>query len=213
MANSQIATTEGTGKNIATYSFSETTTKELQRNTLNKSDGTELGISSAPIRTDPTGTTAQPVTDASGSITVDAPVATPVFVRLSDGSSAITTLPVSATPAPATTGGLTTYHLVSANSTNATVVKNSAGQLYGWYIYNSNAAARKLVFHNASSTPTAGASVFFSLMIPGSSGANVSFEMGIPFSTGISITTVTELADSGTTAVGTSDLIINLFYK
>jgi hypothetical protein len=38
---------------------------------------------------------AVPVTDNSGSLTVDAPVGTPVFVRLSDGSSAISTLPVS----------------------------------------------------------------------------------------------------------------------
>lgn len=38
-----------------------------------------------------------PIGDAGGSLTVDAPVATPVFVRLSDGSAAITTLPVSAT--------------------------------------------------------------------------------------------------------------------
>lgn len=35
-----------------------------------------------------------PVTDSGGSLTVDAPVGTPVFVRLSDGSSAIATLPV-----------------------------------------------------------------------------------------------------------------------
>lgn len=33
--------------------------------TLRKSDGTELGTSGAPVRTDPTGTTAQPVTAAS----------------------------------------------------------------------------------------------------------------------------------------------------
>ncbi len=36
-----------------------------------------------------------PITDNSSSLTVDAPVATPVFVRLSDGSAAISTLPVS----------------------------------------------------------------------------------------------------------------------
>jgi hypothetical protein len=35
------------------------------------------------------------VDDGAGSLTVDAPVGTPVFVRLSDGSSAISTLPVS----------------------------------------------------------------------------------------------------------------------
>jgi hypothetical protein len=41
-----------------------------------------------------------PVGDAGGSLTVDAPVGTPVFVRLSDGSSAITTLPVSMAAVP-----------------------------------------------------------------------------------------------------------------
>jgi hypothetical protein len=113
---------------------------------------------------------------------------------------------------PATTGGLTTYHLVSAATTNLTVVKASAGQLFGWYIYNSNASARKLAFHNSASAPTAGASIFFSLVIPATSGANVELTNGIAFSTGIAISTVTGLADSDTTAVALNDLIINLFY-
>ena len=38
---------------------------------------------------------AQPITDNAGSLTVDAPVGTPAFVRLSDGTAAIATLPVS----------------------------------------------------------------------------------------------------------------------
>lgn len=114
---------------------------------------------------------------------------------------------------PQTTGGLTTYHLVSAGTTNATNIKNTPGQVFGWYIYNSNAAARKVVFHNTAGTPTAGASVFFSLMIPPTSGANVEMTNGIAFSAGIAITTVTGLADSDTAAVALNDLIINVFYK
>lgn len=114
---------------------------------------------------------------------------------------------------PTTTGGLTTYHLVSAASTNATNVKASAGQLYGYYIFNANASARKIAFHNSASAPTAGASVFFSVVIPASSGANVEFSQGIPFSSGIGITTVTGTADSDATGVAAGDLIINLFYK
>lgn len=47
---------------------------------------------------------ALPVTDNSGSLTVDAPVATPVAVRLSDGASFISTLPVSAASLPLPTG-------------------------------------------------------------------------------------------------------------
>lgn len=46
-----------------------------------------------------------PITDNSGSLTVDAPVGTPVFVRLSDGSSAITTLPVSLAALPSASLG------------------------------------------------------------------------------------------------------------
>lgn len=41
-----------------------------------------------------------PITDSGGSITVDAPVGTPAFVRLSDGTAAITTLPVSLASVP-----------------------------------------------------------------------------------------------------------------
>lgn len=117
------------------------------------------------------------------------------------------------TDVPATSGGYTTFHLVSAGSTNATSVKGSAGQLYGYYIFNANAAARKVAFHNTSGTPTAGASIFFSLVIPASSAANVSFPAGVPFSSGIGITTVTGTADSDATGVASGDLIINLFYK
>jgi len=46
------------------------------------------------------GTGPWPVTDNGGSLTVDAPVGTPVFVRLSDGSAAIATLPVSLASVP-----------------------------------------------------------------------------------------------------------------
>lgn len=49
MANSQIAVTEGSGKNIGTYSISESTTKELQRIVLNDSAGTEVTPANATL--------------------------------------------------------------------------------------------------------------------------------------------------------------------
>lgn len=125
--------------------------------------------------------------------------------------TAVNTGAVSLTPG--TSGGWTTFHLVSAATTNATNIKASAGQLGGWYIYNSNASARKIAFHNTAGTPTAGAGVLLTVIIPGGAGANVEFTNGIPFSTGIAITTVTGLADSDSTAVGLNDLNINIFYK
>jgi hypothetical protein len=111
------------------------------------------------------------------------------------------------------TGGATVFHLVSAGTTNATNIKSSAGKVTGWYIYNSNGSARKVAFHNNAGTPTAGASVYFSVVIPALSGANCPFPAGINFSTGIAITTVTGLADSDAVAVAVNDLIINIFYK
>lgn len=41
-----------------------------------------------------------PVTDSGGSLTIDAPVGTPAFVRLSDGTDPLTTLPVSLASVP-----------------------------------------------------------------------------------------------------------------
>jgi hypothetical protein len=41
----------------------------------------------------------------------------------------------------------------------------------------------------------------------------VAFPNGVTFATGIAFTTVTEVADAGTTAVASGDLAINLFYK
>lgn len=117
------------------------------------------------------------------------------------------------TQSPATAGGLSVYHLASAASTNLQVPKASSGQLYGYMVSNTSAAYSYLCFHNAATTPTAGASIFFKIGIPAGGAANVHFNSGIAFSTGIAISTVTGAADNNTTAVALNDLIINLYYK
>ncbi len=48
--NSQFQITEGSGKNIATHSISESTTKEIQRIELNNSSGTEIGNATTPVQ-------------------------------------------------------------------------------------------------------------------------------------------------------------------
>lgn len=67
-----------------------------------------------------------PVTDSGGSLTVDAPVGTPVFVRLSDGTSAIATLPVSLSTAGIDNAGTSLtpkFAVISASSSgNNTIV-------------------------------------------------------------------------------------------
>jgi len=109
-------------------------------------------------------------------------------------------------------GGNSFNHLVSAATTNATVVKASAGQVYGWSIVNTNASMRYVKLHNTASTPTAGASVAYTIGVPGTGGSNIALHHGIAFGTGIAFTTVTGAADSDTTAVAANDLIINIHY-
>lgn len=73
--------------------------------------GTEMQVDVVSMPT----TTVQ---DGGGSLTVDAPVGTPVFVRLSDGASAIATLPVSLASVPS--------HAVTNAGTFAVQVDGSA---------------------------------------------------------------------------------------
>lgn len=144
-------------------------------------------------------------TDANGELQID--------VLTLPAVSGSVTVSGSVSVVPQTTGGLTTFHLEAAASTNATNLKASAGQVYGWYVFNNNTLPRKVAFHNTSGTPTAGSSIFFTLVIPGSSAANVFGETGIAFSSGIGITTVTGVADSDSTAVAADDLNINIWFK
>lgn len=51
------------------------TAQRAMHTNLRNNSGAEIGISAAPIRTDPTGSTAQPVTDNGGSLTIDGTIA------------------------------------------------------------------------------------------------------------------------------------------
>jgi hypothetical protein len=128
------------------------------------------------------------------------------------GNTANTT-PWLTTNTPATSGGYSISKTITAASTNATNVKASAGQLYGYYIYNDSNATRYVKLHNTAGVPTAGSGVVMTIGIPSGSAANVEFANGIAFSTGIAFTTVTGIADANASAVGASDLAINLLYK
>jgi hypothetical protein len=164
-------------------------------------------------------------------LTIDAPVGTPAFVRLSDGASAITTLPVSIATAPAlvastatigdvglvgrTTGGLTVHRRLSTG-TDSTNVKASAGQLFWGFVTNANASARFIKFYNTASTPTLGSGtpVLTFLIPPGSSGLQITAEQGLAaFSSGIGYTLSTGVADANAVAVAADEIVVNLGYR
>lgn len=125
---------------------------------------------------------------------------------------------VTVTQTPATSGGLTISRTLSASGTNATLVKNAAGQVYGWYITNTNAAARFVKLYNSSSAPTAGSGTpVMTLLVPGgTSGSGViaaEYTSGIAFSSGIGFTITSGVADSDTGSVNANEVILHLFYK
>jgi hypothetical protein len=110
------------------------------------------------------------------------------------------------------TGAASGAHLVSAATTNATIVKASAGRVLGWALANTNAAWRYVKLHNQTTTPTAGTGVVRTIAIPPNGLAQMKLEGGITFATGIGLTTVTGSADADTTAVGVGDIVGDIFF-
>jgi len=116
-----------------------------------------------------------PVTDSAGSLTVDAPVGTPVFVRLSDGSAAISTLPVSLASVPThavTQSGSWSFSRTAASAATLSNVANSATSVS---VLASNASRRGALFFN-DDTASTGATVKLKL---GATASATSFTIAI----------------------------------
>lgn len=113
------------------------------------------------------------------------------------------------------TGGASTWHLVTAATTNPYNISNSPGKITGWYIYNNALVSRKVNFYDMDIPPTVGTSTIkLALIIPPSSGANCSFPAGIAFpNLGISISTTGGVTDADSSSVALNDLVINILYK
>jgi hypothetical protein len=110
------------------------------------------------------------------------------------------------------TGAASGAHIVSAASTNATIIKAGAGRVLGWCLANTNLAYRYVKLHNQTTTPTAGTGVVRTIALPPNNSVTFTIEGGIAFSTGIGLTIVTGSADADNTAVGVGDVVGDLFF-
>ncbi len=115
--------------------------------------------------------------------------------------------------AVATKGGASIYRNLDTQSTGVNV-KNTAGQVYGWSIFNAAASTRYVKLYNKATAPTVGTDTPV-MTIPVAAGTGVSLEcaVGIAFSLGIGIGAVTGLADANTTAPTANDVITVLLYN
>jgi hypothetical protein len=121
---------------------------------------------------------------------------------------------VNATPTPSVSGGLLTYRKLASADTNLATPKASAGQLYGWYVYNNSASAKFLKIYNKASNPTlASDTPVLTIPVPATSKTEIAIPSGIALSAGLAIAATGAVGDTDTTALAANDLIINLFYK
>lgn len=114
-------------------------------------------------------------------------------------------LAATATPNGLLVGNFTSGDTYTALTNTAQAIKASAGNLYGYYIYNPNATAAYVEIYNiAQASVTVGTSTATLVFcIPATSAANLMFPVPIPFSnTGWSIAATT--TGGGNTAPGTA---------
>lgn len=116
-----------------------------------------------------------------------------------------------------TAGGASMHKTVSAASTNATVVKAAAGQIYGIQVSSVNAVARYLKLYDKATAPTVGTDVpVKTLVIPGNTagaGFVIAWPAGLVFANGIAFALTTEATDAGATAVAASEHVVNIDFK
>lgn len=132
--------------------------------------------------------TVVPISDNAGSLTVDAPLGTPVFT----------------TPTPSTTGGWSQSAFAALTNTK-TLIKNGAGTFGGYYtVYNPNASVAYVQIFDAASTGavTLGTTVADGrITVPAASAANMEVTNGVHMANGIVIACTTTA--TGSTAPGT----------
>lgn len=104
--------------------------------------------------------------------------------------------------------------VISAASTNSTLVKGSAGKVFGWHIFNKEAVPIYVKLYNLAAAPTVGTSTQAMVIpIPAGAAANVEFTNGIAFGTGIGLGITKGAANANTEAVAAEGVIVNLLFK
>jgi hypothetical protein len=113
--------------------------------------------------------------------------------------------------------GLSMHKLISANTTNATSVKASAGKVYSIQVFNNNASQRFFKFYDKATAPTVGTDTPVKVIaIPGNtsgSGAVLAWGRGLTFANGVAYALTTGVADSDTNAVAANEIVVNVDYK
>jgi hypothetical protein len=101
----------------------------------------------------------------------------------------------------------------AAATTNATLVKSTAGRVYGYHFVNNTASVKYVRLYNLTTAPTVGTSVPL-VIIPIAANATAHIDMSVPmaFGTGISYAITGAGTDLDATAVAVGDVIGHIRY-
>lgn len=111
------------------------------------------------------------------------------------------------------TGAASITKLQSAASTNATLIKATAGRVLGWTLTNTTAAVKVVRLYNLTVAPTVGTSVpVYNIVIPPNGTVSLSIPAGLSHATGISYAITNGLADLDATAVAANDVIGSIYW-
>jgi hypothetical protein len=119
-----------------------------------------------------------------------------------------------ATLTPTTTSGCTIFRSIDLDESEEEV-KATAGNVYGYYFANTNAAARYLKFYNATAANTTVGTTtpVMTMYLPPTSAGHVGFSFPAGFATAITVAATTGVADNDTGAPGANEVIVNIWYK
>lgn len=117
-------------------------------------------------------------------------------------------------------GACSNYKLISAATTNATNIKNTAGRIYSFTIGNNTNVIKYFKLYDKSSVPTVGTDTPIAVypVQPNQTLCKEFPNVGLYFSNGISFGVTgynngAGIADNDTTAVAANDLAININFK
>lgn len=121
------------------------------------------------------------------------------------------------TPRPDTANGLAIARDIDLDNGTLTVVKASAGQLYGWDITNRGTAPIYVKFYNATSGTLGTGTPEMTIAIPANASdytlSSKALFFGIAFGTGICVGAGTGVADADNTDPGANIVVANIYYK
>ncbi len=174
--------------------------------------GTEAQALRVTIATDSTGLLS--IDDNGGSLTVDNGGTFATQATLQTGTNDVGNVG----QAPQTSGGYLINSFIGLATTNEVQIKATAGQFFGFYVSNTNAAPVFLkVYNDTAANVVVGADVpVLRFMIPGNTAGVAGaqeFLGGIEFDTAITVAVTAGIADTDTTAVSANEQIVNILFK